>query len=106
MTRNRIIFYLVFGVFHLAAFIFTVVLSNNAKNIDMLLQLASWIPMFKWGTLFGLSLLIADVIWDYSVQKNHQKTRDALTHELNMLKAKLFDIQESAKNQTPGEPKA
>jgi hypothetical protein len=106
MKKNRWIFYAVFGLFHLAAFIFTVVLQGNT---GLLLKMAGWIPYFKWITLLGLILLIVDIIWAISDQKAHQKERAALSHELNTLKAKLFDLQEASRNSpaptNPGKPK-
>lgn len=51
----------------------------------------------KYGAFVGLILLVVDVIWDRSTAKESEKQKDALTHELNTLKAKLFDLQEAAK---------
>jgi hypothetical protein len=103
MKKNRLIFYLVFALFHIGAFIFTVILENNA---GLLFDMVKWVPFFKWVTLLGLILLIADVIWAYVINKESQKEKAALTHELNTLKAKLFDLQEAARTpgqqQTPG----
>jgi hypothetical protein len=99
MKKNRLIFYLVFALFHIGAFIFTVILENNT---NLLFNMVKWVPFFKWVTLFGLILLIADVIWAYMINKEAQKEKAALTHELNTLKAKLFDLQEAAR--TAGTP--
>jgi membrane protein implicated in regulation of membrane protease activity len=94
MKKSRLIFYLVFALFHLGAFIFTVVLDGNT---GLLFQMVGWVPYFKWITLLGLGLLIADVVWSWITNKETQTERAALTHELNTLKAKLFDLQEDAK---------
>jgi hypothetical protein len=96
MNRNRIIFYIVFGVFHLGAFIFTVMLNGDA---GLLFKMVSYVPMFKWITLFGLLLLAADLIWSFMLERKATKEKAVLTHELNTLKAKLFDLQEAAKKQ-------
>jgi hypothetical protein len=53
--------------------------------------------------LFGLTLLLADVTWSWIINRDSKKEKEALTHELNMLKAKLFDLQEAAR-QTPQTP--
>ena len=95
MKKNRWIFFGVFAIFHLSAFIFTIMLQGNTS---LLLTMAGWIPSFKWITLFGLILLIIDVIWAISIHKENQKEKAALNHELNTLKAKLFDLQEAARN--------
>jgi len=95
MNRNRLIFYAIFAAFHLGAFIFTIVIENNT---NALFSMVKYIPWFKYGTLLGLILVIADVIWSWIINKDSQKERAALTHELNTLKAKLFDLQETAKD--------
>ena len=96
MNRNRIIFYIVFGIFHLSAFVFTVMLNNDT---GLLFKMVNYVPMFKWVTLGGLLMLIVDAIWPYITKRNLLKEKAALTQELNTLKAKLFDLQEAAKKQ-------
>lgn len=96
MSKNRIIFYILFALFHLGAFIFTIVLDNNT---NILFSMVGWVPMFKWITFIGLILLITDVIWTWIINRDSQKEKAALTHELNTLKAKLFDLQEAAGKQ-------
>jgi hypothetical protein len=94
MKKNRWIFFSIFALFHFGAFIFTVILDNNTS---LLFKMVGWVPSFKWITLFGLILLITDIVWAMSIQKENDKEKDALNHELNTLKAKLFDLQEAAK---------
>ena len=91
MTKNRLIFYTIFAAFHLCAFIFTIVIENNSS---MLFSMVKYVPWFKYGTLLGLILVIVDVIWSWIINRDSQKEKGALTHELNTLKAKLFDLQE------------
>jgi hypothetical protein len=75
------------------AFIFTVVLDNNT---DLLFRMVSWVPYFKWITLLGVILIIADVIWSWIINRDSQREKAALILELNTLKAKLFDLQEAS----------
>jgi len=97
MTKIRLIFYAVFAAFHLGAFIFTLILQSNTS---LLLKMAGYVSTLKYVTLFGLILLIVDVIWAFKINRQVQQEKDALAHELNMLKAKLYDIQEE-KNISP-----
>jgi len=97
MTKNRLIFYAFFAAFNLGAFIFTLILENNTS---MLFKMVQYVPWFKYGALLGLILVIIDVIWSWSINRESKKEKAALTHELNTLKAKLFDIQEEAKKIT------
>lgn len=97
MNRNRLIFFIVFGAFHLGAFVFTVWLE---KDTGLLFKMVSYVPTFKWITLFGLLLLITDVLWSFMLDRTGTRDKAALNKELNSLKAKLFDYQEAAKKQT------
>jgi hypothetical protein len=101
MKKNRWIFYSLFGLFHLSAFVFTFIIDNNAS---LLFKMVGWVPAFKWVTLFGLILLLVDIFWVLSVNKESAKERDALQHELNTLKAKLFDLQEASRKSTVQQP--
>jgi ABC-type transport system involved in cytochrome bd biosynthesis fused ATPase/permease subunit len=60
--------------------------------------MVQYVPWFKYATLLGLILVIIDVIWSWFINRETQKEKAALTHELNTLKAKLFDLQEEAKS--------
>jgi len=93
MNKNRIIFYLVFASFHVGAFIFTILI----QDFNFLTKIYQYIKLFKFITFFGIVLIVVDVVWTWIVTRDSQKEKAALTHELNTLKAKLFDLQEIAK---------
>jgi len=93
MTKNRIILYIIFAVFHVGAFIFTLLITD----LNFLMKIFKHIALFKFITFFGIMLLATDFIWAWIVSRDSQKEKAALTHELNTLKAKLFDLQEVAK---------
>ena len=94
MKKNRLIFYAIFALFHIGAFLFTVILDNNTS---LLFSMVQYVPLFKYGTLLGVLLIIADFAWAWVAGKEAEKEKSALSHELNTLKAKLFDLQEAAK---------
>ena len=56
--------------------------------------------MAKYAAKMGLILLIVDIFWLRATIKETGKEKAALEHELNTLKAKLFDIQEASRNTT------
>jgi membrane protein implicated in regulation of membrane protease activity len=91
MKRSRIIFYVIFALFHIGAFIFTIAL---ARDSSFLMSMFSWVPYFKWVTLAGLVFVLIDVIWSWASAKERRREKEALAHEVNTLKAKLFDMQE------------
>jgi membrane protein implicated in regulation of membrane protease activity len=93
MNKNRIIFYFIFAVFHVGAFIFTLII----QDVGYLMKIYEYIWLFKFVTFFGIVLIAVDVAWSWIVNRDSKKEKAALTHELNTLKAKLFDLQEKAK---------
>lgn len=68
--------------------------------------MVKYVPLFKFVTLFGLVLLISDFVWTWLTNKDAEKEKSNLTHELNILKAKLFDLQEAAHKSTTSNTKA
>jgi uncharacterized membrane protein (DUF485 family) len=101
MKKNRVIFYIIFALFHLGAFIFTVALSRDS---GFLMSMFSWVPYFKWVTLLGVLLVVIDFVWTSIEVKNRRREKEALSHEVNTLKAKLFDMQEDATRKASERP--
>jgi hypothetical protein len=97
MKKNRLIFFAVFGAFHLFLVFFTFYMEANRNDFSFLTQMLKLMPLMKYGAMFGMVLLITDVIWDMMIRKETDKEKNALTHEINTLKAKLFDLQEASK---------
>jgi hypothetical protein len=100
MNKIRLIFYAVFAAYNLGAFIFTLTLPAQDKFQDLIPYL-KWFPFFKVATFIGLLLFAADVIWAFKSNRDAKKEKDALAHELNMLKARLYDIQEGKQSPSP-----
>lgn len=94
MNKRRLIFFLVFAVYHLFAFVFTLVIQYNTS---LLFKMVSYISWFKYGTLLGLLLIIVDFIWWRSETQSALKEQDSARHENNTLKAKVYDMQEASK---------
>ena len=101
MKKNRVIFYILFALFHLGAFIFTVALGNDS---GFLMSMFSWVPYFKWVTLVGVLLVLIDFVWTSIEVKNRNREKAALQHEVNTLKAKLFDMQEEVTRKASERP--
>ncbi len=96
MNQKRLIFYSIFAAYQLCAFIFTLVMESDT---GFLFQLVTYIKWFKYGTFIGLLLVAIDFVWWWREGKGTQKEQDALRHENNTLKAKVYDMQEAAKEQ-------
>ena len=93
MSKNRRIFYIVFAIFQIGAFIFTLYI----EDFSFLTKIYKYIGLFKYVTFFGIMMVVTDFVWSIIVSRDNQKEQGALTHELNTLKAKLFDLQEIAR---------
>ena len=104
MKKNRLIFYLVFGAFHLFIVFFTFYIDSNKNDLGLLTQILKLMGVMKWCAMLGLMLLIADVIWSFMISRETEKEKAMLTQENNTLKAKLFDLQEAAKTPPPARP--
>jgi hypothetical protein len=104
MTRNRLIFYSIFGAYHVGAFIFTLIMEFS-KSTSFLLGLLNYLSLFKWLTLIGVILIAVDFVWLRLDLGKQKKAEEGFRHENNVLKAKVYDMQEGAKPK-PEVPKA
>lgn len=94
MNQRRLIFYSIFGIYQLCAFIFTLVMESDT---GFLFKLVSYVKWFKYATFLGLVLVIIDFIWWWRDVRNNAKSQDSMRHENNTLKARVYDLQEAAK---------
>ncbi len=97
MKKPRFIFYLIFFLFHLGMFTFSLVVENFKNDFDFLFGLHGYIPSLKFITFIGLLLFIIDFAWYNITIRSHHKELDYLKSEHNSIKAKLFDMQEATK---------
>ena len=91
MTKLRIALYSVFGLYQLMAFGFTAYLDANKNDWSLLTQMLSKIPLFKYGTLIGLVLIVLDIVLSWQAHKKAAQTITDLQNEVNALKAKAYD---------------
>jgi hypothetical protein len=97
MKRNRLIFYSVIGVLHLFLFLFSLYMDSQRNNIQFLFNLQGGIGLLKYCTAVLLILFATNIILHLRDNKRHTRENAQLIQELNMLKAKLYDIQETSK---------
>jgi hypothetical protein len=104
MSNKRLIFYAVFALFHIV-FVIVALTMPASEDYTAMFKYLKWIPVFKFASLFGLALIIADVVWSFIIHRDAQKEKNALTQELTHLKAKLFDLQEGKNTPAQKTPK-
>jgi ABC-type transport system involved in cytochrome bd biosynthesis fused ATPase/permease subunit len=99
MKNYRIIFYLVFAVYQLLIFFFILYAEPKVVNVDwgFLIRLRDNFLWFKYGAFIGFVFVLIDFVWSYLFVRSEATEKQKLQQEVNSLKAKLFDTQESAK---------
>lgn len=94
MKKNRLIFYLVFGALHLFILLFTIYMDSQKENFQFLLQLQGKIWMLKYCSFFLLIMMVLNVVLHYRDNRRNEKDKEGLRHEVNVLKAKVYDYQQ------------
>jgi len=100
MNRNRIIFYSVFGVYQLLSFIFSIVM-DTTNSTTFLFGLLKYIGWFKYITFLGVVLILVDFVWLWTDSRRQKKAEEESRHENNVLKAKVYDMQQGVKSEVP-----
>lgn len=97
MKKFKIIFFIVYGGFHIGLMIVALyadkIYANS--NFNQLIDLGKKIPMAKWLAAFGCLLFLLNVVLFFIVQISHKSKLDALEKDRNLYKAKMFDMQET-----------
>lgn len=92
MNKRRLIFLSVFGGYHLVTLLFTVFMETKKNDLSLLYSLFGKITLFKYGAFFGLTLFVVEAIWTWRDAKNAERETEAMRHENNVLKAKVYDL--------------
>ena len=97
MNQKRLLFYLAFAVYQGSAFIFTIMVDGHLD----LLGLLKFIPWFKYISFLGMAFIVVDFAWYWMDKRSNKKQQANLDKENNLLKAKIYDFQESVKEPNP-----
>jgi hypothetical protein len=98
MKQNRLIFYTVFGVLHLFIFLFSFYLEYIGKHdTGKLFSLYQNFWALKYCSLILVILFITNIILHIRDNRRNLREKDELNKELDTLKARLFDLQETSK---------
>ena len=76
----------------MATLLFTIFVESKKSDFSALLSLFGNISLFKYGAFFGLVLFAVEAFWTWRDAKNAEKEREAMRHENNVLKAKVYDL--------------
>ena len=97
MKKNRLIFYAIIGGVHLLIFFFTLYMNSKKDDLQFLINLSKIIWLLPWAMFMLLVLFVTNIILHVRDNKRHQRENVQLIQEMNTLKAKLYDFQESGK---------
>ena len=106
MNKRRVIFFVIFGVYHLIILVFTSYVDAQKQDLGVLTSMYGWLHLFKYGAVLGLILFAIDFIWSWRLTKSSEKEQEALSFEINNLKAKVYDLQEANKPQPEPNPES
>lgn len=109
MKRNRLIFYSVIGALHLLIFLFTLYMDSQRDNLQFLVDLQKIIWLLKYAMFVLITLFVTNFVLHLRDNKRYQRENIQLIEELNKLKAKLYDLQESGRkpsDENPAKPVA
>lgn len=104
MKRNRLIFYSVIGALHLLIFLFTLYMDSQRDNLQFLVDLQKIIWLLKYAMFVLMTLFITNFILHLRDNKRHLRENVQLIEEMNKLKARLYDLQESGKQTSEENP--
>jgi ABC-type phosphate transport system permease subunit len=94
MKKSRLIFFAIFAAWHLFVFLFSLYVKSKQGDLGFLYSLLAKIPIFIYGSLFGLLLLLTDFIWEWIKLRQQASHDEEMLLENNTLKAKIYDLQE------------
>jgi hypothetical protein len=104
MNKRRVIFFAIFGVYHLIIFVFTSYIDLQKQDLGVLTRMYGALHLFKYGAILGLLLFAIDFIWSWRFTRSAEKEQESLKFEITNLKAKVYDLQEANKPQPEPDP--
>ncbi len=104
MNKRRVIFFTIFGVYHLIIFVFTSYIDAQKQDLGVLTSMYGVLHLFKYGAALGLILFATDFIWSWKDKRTFEKSSSEAADEIKNLKAKVYDLQEAKKVESAPAP--
>lgn len=98
MRKPRSIFYIIYFLFHIGLLLVSIYVNYKSEDFEFLLKLRVRMDLMIYVAIAGLLLFFIDIMLITMEVRNHKKEREKLEHEVNSLKAKMFDLQEATKS--------
>lgn len=97
MKRAKSIFYFIYFLFHIGLLLASIYVNYKSEDFEFLLKLREKMEVMIYVSIVGLLLFGVDVILVTMAMRNHRKEKEKLEHEVNSLKAKMFDLQDATR---------
>lgn len=94
MKRFKLIFNIVFFIYHLTILVFVYIIHRNADDIGFMLKLHDNISLLFYGAIIGLILFVTGVALNYFDKLKLERSVERLEKDNTKLKAKLYDASE------------
>ncbi|UII28926.1 hypothetical protein LVD15_10995 [Fulvivirga maritima] len=93
MKKPKSIFYLIYFLFHVSLLLASIYVNYKSEDFEFLINLRGHMDLMIYVTILGLILFFVDVVLVTMTVRSHKKEKEKLEHEINSLKAKMFDLQ-------------
>ena len=103
MRKPRLIFFIIYFIFHLAFLAAAISVYYKSEDFEFLLWLRSKMDVMIYIAILGLLLFFTMVVLITMDINSRNKEKAKLEQEVNSLKAKMFDLQEATRV-TPVKP--
>lgn len=101
MKKPKTIFYFIYFLFHVGLLLVSIYVNYKSEDFEFLLKLRERMDVMIYVAAVGLLLFFIDLVLVTLEVRNHLKEKEKLEHEINSLKAKMFDLQDVRKSDTP-----
>lgn len=93
MKKPKSIFYLIYFLFHVALLLVSIYVNYKSEDFEFLLRLRERMDLMIYVSILGLILFSIDIVLITMEARHQKKEKERLEHEINSLKAKMFDLQ-------------
>lgn len=97
MRKPRTIFYIIYFLFHVGLLVASISVNYKSEDFEFLLWLRERMDIMIYFAVAGLILFFVDIVLITMEGRHHAKEKEKLEHEINSLKAKMFDLQEATR---------
>lgn len=100
MKKPKSIFYLIYFLFHVALLVVSIYVNYRSEDFEFLLWLREKMSLMVYVSIIGLILFSINMVMATMGNRARVKEVGYMEKEVNIMKAKMFDLQEATQNVT------